>query len=199
MLSKLLKNTKFKSIISKYLKKPEVLDIILFGSVVTGKEKPRDLDVLILFKEKEDLETSYELMKELSILGIIKDIQVTTKTYSNLYSPNFKARAEILAKGHSLLYKMNLAKRAGYQNYIMFRYELKGLTQSKRMMFYYALNGRNKSKGIINKLNLIKLTNSVFLSPIESSYELSEFLESWALKFQSFPILVAEVIAKQKI
>ena len=50
MLKKLLKNAVFKSEIRKFFRKneSEIVDIILFGSIVKGKEKPRDIDILII-------------------------------------------------------------------------------------------------------------------------------------------------------
>ena len=63
ILKKLLKNTKFRSRVDTFCKenKEEIIDIILFGSIVKGKEKPRDIDILLLFKEKKDIDKAYSL------------------------------------------------------------------------------------------------------------------------------------------
>ena len=49
-----LKNTKLKSELKDFLKKNRhiLLDIIIFGSFIKGKEKPNDIDILILYKDK---------------------------------------------------------------------------------------------------------------------------------------------------
>ena len=51
--------------IIKFYKKNKdiILDIIIFGSFIKGKENPKDIDILILYKNKKDIEKSYELKK----------------------------------------------------------------------------------------------------------------------------------------
>src|SRR3989344_1739284 len=69
----LLKNIKFLYEINEFYNKnkDKIIDIILFGSAIKGKENPRDIDLLILFKEKKDLDLSYELKKRLKKFKII--------------------------------------------------------------------------------------------------------------------------------
>lgn len=83
----LLKNNKFSSSIKNFYKenKNKILDILLFGSAVKGKEKPTDIDLLIIYKiEKEDSETSHDLRVLLEKQGFI--VSITSKTYTSLYS-----------------------------------------------------------------------------------------------------------------
>ena len=79
MLSTLLNDTNFNKQIKKFYKehKNKLLDIILFGSSLRGKENPADIDILLLFKEKEDLEIAYQLKKEITKYPI----EIITKTY----------------------------------------------------------------------------------------------------------------------
>ena len=42
-------------------KNSEIEDIILFGSIVRCKEKPNDIDILLLFKNKIDKEIEYDV------------------------------------------------------------------------------------------------------------------------------------------
>ena len=81
MLKELLKNTKLMSKVQALIKEnqDEILDIVLFGSSVRGKEKPRDIDLLIIYKTKSNSELNYEIKKEFEIFGIEADL--VAKTY----------------------------------------------------------------------------------------------------------------------
>ena len=188
MLSEQLK--KLESASKKFYEenKKEVLDIILFGSVLKGKEKPRDVDILLLFKEKNSLDLMQKLRK---LLGLITDkpVEVTGKTYRELFSENFIAREALLSEGYSLINKASIAKGMGYQPEIMFNYNLKGKNKSERMRFYYSLYGRGVP-GILKKLNSIKYTDTIIICPVEHQEEMRSFLDSWKIEFKDTPILI---------
>ncbi len=189
MLMNLLKNTKFNNEIKSFLKgKKEILDIILFGSVTKGKRKPKDIDILILFKEKVNENINYELRKKLEEKGFKTDI--IGKTYKELFSVRFKPREDILSDGYSMALGEKLSEAFGYKSFVLFRYGLKNLTNSGRIRFYYALEGRAKQKGMIKSLNGIKFTNAVVLIPIQNSDEFENFLEYWNLEFKKTKILI---------
>lgn len=61
MLGKQSTSTKLKSEIKRFFIKNKdiLLDIIIFGSFIKGKEKPNDIDLLILYKNKKNLEKSH--------------------------------------------------------------------------------------------------------------------------------------------
>ena len=195
MFSAFLKSKEFSSAVIDFYKKHEkdILDIILFGSAVKGKEKPNDLDILLLFKNKEDLDTAYELRKNLETLGI--EIHITTKTYTSLFDKMFKARDVFLGEGYSLIRKEFIAKGLGYASISLFKYELKGFSQSRRMQLQYALYGRDRKSGIAKELELTKFADTVFFCPVSNAEHLKEFFDSWGIKFEQFQILVPEQIS----
>jgi len=186
----LLKNKKFKSEIRKFLKnnEKEIIDIIIFGSAIRGKEKPEDIDILILFKERENIDLNYELRKVLEKINL--KVEVTGKTYKNMLSTKFLPREDILSDGYSLALNKNISQSFGYESFIMFKYSLKGFGTSKRMMFYYALEGRRDKKGMIKELDGIKFTNAVVLIPIKNSELFEDFLNSWNIKIKRTRILI---------
>ncbi len=192
MFSEFLKNREFSSAINEFYKKhkSEVLDIILFGSAVKGKEKPDDLDILLLFRNKEDLDTAYELRKKLEKSAV--EVHVTTKTYEGLFDKNFRARAVFLGEGYSIIRKEFISKGLGYANISLFRYELKGFSQSKRMQLQYALYGRDRKSGIAKELKLRKFAGTIFFCPVENTEKLREFFEHWNIRFEQFQALLPE-------
>lgn len=199
MLKELLKNKKFLKIIKEALKKPEILDIILFGSYVKGKEKPNDIDLLILYspKTKDIIEINYKIRKELE--KVSKNIEVIGKFYSELFSSEFLARESILSEGFSLSNQKFLSECFGYKNLILFKYYLKEMNKSERMRFYYSLYGRGNEKGLLEKNQSYKFSETVILAPLENSEVIKDFLEKWKIEYIEFPILIPDNISNNKI
>lgn len=194
MLKKLLKNTKLLNEIKKFYheNEKEIIDILLFGSATRGKENPSDIDILAIYKSKDNMELSYKLKKQLERYKL--NIQVTSKKYADLFKPGFKAREAVLSEGYSLINNTFISRGLGYGNMKMFRYELKKLNKSQRMRFYYALYGRDSSGGILKDLNAKKFADTILLCPIENSESLKEFLERWNLSYLEVPALIPERI-----
>ncbi len=191
MSERLLKNTKFRSEIRKFynLSKGAILDIILFGSALKGKDNPKDIDLLILFKDNKDFDLSYKLKKILEKHGC--NAEIKESAYGDFMISPSKAKDSIISEGYSLVYNQFLAKGFGFDNFILFKYELKGMNKSQRMRFYYGLYGRTKQQsGILKKLKAIKFSESIFLCPVENAEQMKDFFSSWKMKFREFPIMI---------
>jgi len=189
MSNYLLKNTKFfRAIKSLYKKNKELLDIILFGSAIKGKEKPKDVDILLLFKTEVNNDIIYQMKKELDKFGI--DVDIDGKTWHELFESKFLARESILSEGYSLIHKKFLFELFGYNSFSLFKYTLKEKSQSDRMRFQYALLGRNNSEGIIKRLDAIRLASTVILVPVQNEETFTEFLEVWKLNYKKSKILL---------
>lgn len=190
MLKNLLENKIFCKVIQDYLKKENVLDLILFGSSIRGKEKPSDIDLLIIYakKSKENEEITYKLRKELE--SIDKRIEITDKSYEELFSSSFLARTALLSEGFSLKNNKSFTESLGYTQYTLFKYSIKNLTQTKRMQFHYSLYGRGKNKGLLDKTQSIKFSNEMILAPINNSELIKDFLEQWKIEFKNFPMII---------
>jgi len=191
MLTKQLKKileSKSKTFYSQ--NKKEVLDILLFGSVIKGKSKPHDLDILIIFKEKNNIDLIYKfrLMLESSVT---LSVEVTGKSYFELFKKTFVIREAILSEGYSLINHCFFSQGLGFVNKVMFHYNLKGKNKSERMRFYYSLHGRN-TEGILKKLDAKKFMDTVILCPVEHQEEMREFFNHWKIEFKVIPILIPE-------
>src|SRR3989338_1984079 len=139
----------------------DLVDILLFGSAVKGKDKPNDLDILLIFNRKKDLEKSQQLRRLLEKKSNL-NVSITPKTYLELFETNFLAREAILTEAYSLVNGRGIAQGLGFSNLIMFNYKLKGKNNSERMRFYYSLYGRN-SIGMLERLNAVKYTDTIIL------------------------------------
>jgi predicted nucleotidyltransferase len=185
-----LKNKKFKSEAKSFLKKnkKEIIDIMIFGSAARGKDRPKDIDVLVVFKDKVSNEIVYELRKSLEKTGLKPDI--VGKTCEGMLSSGFLPREDILSDGYSLSLGRSLSESFGYRSFVLFKYGLKDLNQSERIRFHYALMGRGGNGSMIKKLDGIKFTSAVVLVPVGSSEPFEEFLESWGIKSKKTRILI---------
>lgn len=198
MLRELLKNTKLMSKVYNIIKenKEEILDIVLFGSSVRGKEKPRDLDLLVIYKTKINPELNYKLKKEFEILKV--EIDIVSKSYTDLFKSTFLARESYLSEGFSLVQKKFIAGGLGYMPMILFRYDIKNFNKSQRMRFYYSLYGRN-TEGMLKKLRLYKFSERIIISPVEESERVKEYLNNWNIKYIEMPILIPTRIVESEI
>lgn len=190
MLKDLLKNTIFLSEIKKFFKEneKEIIDILLFGSVMRGKENPNDIDILIIYKSEDNLELNYKLKKRLERTNL--NMQINSKKYSDLFKSGFKARESFLSEGYSLVNQTPILQGLGYSSLLLFKYELKGLNKSDRMRFYYALYGRNASEGILKKLNAKKFSDGTIICAISNSEKIKEFFDIWKIGYIEVPVLL---------
>ena len=201
MLTELLKNKEFNKIIKSFIGNKEVIDIILYGSAVKGKEIPNDIDMLIIFSDKIEKQTkevlSYKIKKELEKVN--KNFQLISKKYSEIFSAEFIVRESIISEGFSLKNKNFISDSLGYSNLVLFKYSLKNLNNSQRMRFYYSLYGRGKQEGILKKEKAYKFSNEIILSHVSTSEIIKSFLEKWQIKYTSMPIMLPKRILKYKI
>ena len=176
---------------------PGVSDIILFGSVARGKDKPTDMDILVLFKERINKDAEYAIRKEVEKHQ--KNVSIVSKTEKTVLDEAFDARESIIFEGRSLLSGDKLAERHGFGSFGMFKYDFGEWSKLKKTKFYHALNGRGDKKGIADTLNCIKLADSLLLAPLEYIEGLKEFLEAWKINYVYIPTLIPIRLGRRKI
>jgi len=195
MTSKNIKSiNNLKKIVKSY---PLVDDIILFGSVVRGKEKPADTDILVIFQEKVDKNVEYLIRKELE--KVYLNLSIVSKTKQTLMDPSFDARESFLFEGVSLLTKEKSAEDYGFSSYGLFKYDFKQWDKLKKTKFYYAFNGRAGSKGFSQQLGCIKLSDRIILVPLDKIEAMRTFLESWELPYNYVPTLIPQRLSKKEL
>ena len=133
--------------LSKYLNE-KIYDIIIFGSVTRGKDKPGDIDILILFKEFDE-NIYLELSKRYHVLAVkLEDIFSLSSIL-----------VEILAEGWSVKHKKPLREILGIKAYkeFLFKRVIYGEKKdSKKTSLHYFLYGRKDR----NKEGLLKETRA---------------------------------------
>lgn len=174
-----------------------IKDIILFGSVLRGKDNPSDIDILIVFINNINKDIEYEFKKKIS--RIVSNASIISKTQDSLHDSSFSAREAILFEGYSLINKKPIASLSGFESLGIFIYQTKKLNNVDKTRFYYALNGRSGAKGVIYLLNAIKLSDNIIAVPLSQTENTKEFFTRWNIDYTYVPSLIPSRLAKKHI
>lgn len=172
-----------KKLYQKY--KDKIVDIVLFGSSVKNKLSPNDIDIAILLKNTKEAEL-LNLMKEFGRC-YEKEVHLNLIISETIISnPLYKT---ILKEGISALNNKPLHEKLGFDSGAIFSFTLTSLEKSKKVLFYYALHGKKKQRGVLNQLNGRMLSNTVIFVPVKYVDEFQSFLEQWKLDFHRMDVL----------
>lgn len=198
MLKELLKNTKFLSEIKKFFRQNEmnVIDMLLFGSFIRGKENPRDIDLMVLTVSNIRQDRIYELHKSLEKL--CPNIEITSVSYKELLSSNFIARESFLTEGYSIINKKYVSEGLGFDSFVLIRYNISSLNKSDRMRFYYSLYGRGKRGGMLYELKGYKFSDNILMVPINCLEQAKDYIDNWKMKHFEIPVLIPSRIIQSK-
>ena len=164
--------TKLKSLLSN----KEILDIIVFGSVMKGKTEPRDIDIALITRNAkiENLEGFH-----VSILSP-DDFFINPPNLVNT----------LLREGYSLRHNKNFAEVYRFSNRVLFKYELKGMGPSEKVMFVNFLRGKKDGKGLVEENHGKWLANQIFVVPVENEFIFEKFFLNKKVKFNKFYVLM---------
>lgn len=161
--------------------------ILLYGSFARGKAEARDIDIAIIVNKKKGLNEKLKLAQEFKeILAFSEKIDVKAVDFYDMRDENFLARQGILAEGYSLTHKAYLSELFGLKSFVIFSFSLENLTESKKKMFLYALNGRRGSEGLLKTKKIERLGKGALKIPLEFSEEIKEFFDSFKINYSYF-------------
>jgi len=179
-------------------KYPKLIDdIILFGSVIRGKTDPNDIDMIIIFRKKLNKDIEYEFKKNVS--SFIPNLAIISKTKNTVQDSSFSARESLLFEGYSLLKKRFIANQLGFSSYGFFKYNTKSLNNTNKTKFYYSLNGRRGSNGIVVEKNWLKISDNILGVHLNEIENAKSFFEQWGIDYTYLPILMPSRLAKKHI
>lgn len=197
MLKKLLKRleSNLKEIEDFYSQnQSKIWDIVLYGSSVRG-EKPRDLDILVIFEdvnEEEYEELPYQLKKKVEKEDLSVDVK--GKHLKEIFNPNFLAGGSIITEGYSLISSEFLTEKLNLDNYTLFNYSLKNLDKNSKTKFTYALKGRRENPGVLKEVEGRHFAPRVVLVPVQETDDFKTFLERWGVTYEEYRIAMRKVI-----
>ena len=175
--------------IKKWIKKEKVIDIILFGSVSRGKDKPNDTDLCVIIKD-EDEKKSLDLVDS---LGKLTDnpqfkFHINILTEKDVISGNTLTNT-LLSEGLSIKKNKDFSSIFGFESKILFVYSLKDFSPSKRVKFHYLLRGRYGSKGVLKEVNGEFLGTGSIIVPTNKGDYLKEVFDKWGVDYKIKRIL----------
>lgn len=192
MILKKLLNLQVLNLIKKFKKEnEEVFDVIIYGSAVKGKSDFNDLDLAILLNKKSSVSNKLKLAQELkSILKNKIDYELDVKGIDilDLMNKEFIAKQGIITSGYLILNKKNISNLFGFNSYSIFVYNLKGLNNSKKTLFRYAIGGRN-GKGLLELKGGEQLGRGSIRIPLIYEEEFKEFFEKFGINYKIFDCL----------
>lgn len=83
------------------------------------------------------------------------------------------------------------------QESVLVTYSLTGKSRSKKMLFNYALIGRNGKDGVLQKMSGKKVASGCVIIPASREAEISEFLKKHEVGFEKLRITLHEQIERQ--
>lgn len=162
------------------LKINEIEDIIIFGSKAKGRNRPEDIDVAVLVR-KDNIEIKNR------IKNILPDSDIQIITIGDIHKKIFLT---LIKEGFSIKKNAYLHNLYGLMPVKIYKYNLKQLTQSQKVMF---------ERGIKTVRGITRLSNSVVLVPIENSSEFDDFLKQWELDIDAKNYELVPFMRKEEI
>lgn len=172
-----------------WIKKNNVIDVVLFGSLVRGKYNPKDVDLCIIIKDSDE-KKSLSLVDSLGKLVDRFDFNfhVNILTTSSFVKGDTLTKT-LLTEGHSIKKGKRFSSLFGFEGKTLFVYTLKHFSSSKRVKFHYLLKGRYGSKGILKEVNGKFLGTGSIIIPTEKEDILKEIFDKWDVKYKIHRIL----------
>ena len=179
---------KLKEDLKNLLKKEKFLvDIILFGSSLKGKDLPNDIDVILIFRGK-----NYQLVDDIinKARKINENLHVEPIIIDFIY--NQDVSPYLLHEGFSIRNMKFIRDLIKFRSYIMATYSLKNMKQSDKVRFSYALYGREKNQGFLNEIKGKEIGKGSILVPVEKQDLLKKFFEQWRIEYKEQRVSIFE-------
>ena len=153
----------------KLLNNKDINDLIVFGSVAKNSLGANDIDIAVISD------------KEIDRQQLALDIRTIAKKQVDLQIISLKDYDKfiwitLIREGYSIRHDKYLHEIYRIQPIMLYKYELKQLTPSKKVMF---------ERAIKNFKEIEKLSNRVVLVPISISGEFSAFLKNWNIDIEA--------------
>ena len=173
---------------------PTIFDIILYGSAVKGKSKPRDIDIVVIFRYGTVRERLAIIQNLKQKIRVSLEVDIKGILWEELFKPDFFARTGIFLEGISLLDGKPVAQKLGFQaGVVLFVFNLKNKSHTDKVKFNYILSGRSGALGIVKKLKCHHFGPGVVQVPISSSLEFEDLLKSHTVSYTKQYALVSDI------
>lgn len=148
-----------------------IVDLIVFGSTVKGRDRPKDLDLAVLVKDEEKL--SLQQISEIRERSrdTFENIDTEVLSPSELFTADITLR--ILMEGYSLREEDFLSGILGIKPCNIYSYSLKDLNRSEKTRFNRTL------KQAVEEVGGEKIGRGVVKVPRKYSGKLEDIFSRW--------------------
>jgi predicted nucleotidyltransferase len=153
---------------------PELIDIIIFGSVARGEKGPKDVDIALLIHRKDFLKS--KAINELAKRGYDVEVVDPDEMYKD------RLYFSIVSEGFSIKEDGFLNKRTKIRRKVMFKYGLKKLNATQKVYFNRA----------IRNLKLEQVAPGVVMAPFSRVAEIDLLFRHWKLSPETKEIFFKE-------
>lgn len=160
----------------KYLKNKDILDIIVFGSIIKGKIIPGDIDIAMITHGEISID--------------IPGTHVTVLKPEDFFVNPPSIIHTLLREGYSLKKKKFLSQVYKFLNKVLFVYKLTDLKSTTKVKVVNVLKGKNKEKGLVVENSGEWLANQVFTVPVGNEHIFEKFFLNFKVKFRKSYILI---------
>jgi predicted nucleotidyltransferase len=165
------------------IKDKEIIDVILFGSIIKGKLMPKDIDIAIIINE----ELSKKLKEKIKNLN---NFHISIINLREFFINPPSIINTLFREGYSIKNKRYFSENFKFSNKVLFNYSLTSLTNSKKVKIVNILRGKGKENGLVEINNGEWLANQVFIVPISIDSLFEEFFNNFNVKFKRHYILM---------
>jgi len=170
---------KLRSILKNKIKE-NIIDIFIIGSTLKNKLSPRDLDLIVFFKEKnlKDVEEKlFEIKESLNR----KEVHIEPLFSEEIFEE--KITLNIFHEGFSIKKNKFLFELVKLNSFSIFSFSLENLSKIDKVRFAQTLYGRKKN-GLLQQEKGVILGQGSFMIDIEREEIFKEFMKKWKVKFE---------------
>ena len=157
--------------LKNWLKKKEIDDIIVFGSLIKGKKKSKDIDIAVVFSDFSE-EIWSKINKKSANFHFVK-----TKFSHMLKEPLLWQT--LIHEGYSINHEDMVSNIIGINPYFLFEYQLGNLDKTKKQIFSHALYGTGGRASFLKSVDGQKMGSKKVIVPFDKSEEIRDFFETW--------------------
>ncbi len=181
---------KLKAGLKSFLRKESYLvDLVLFGSALKGKARPRDIDLIAMFRsyDPEKIESVlYQLRKKGEELGL--ELHTEPIVVDHMFDQ--KVYPLLLHEGFSIRCSEFIHKKLNLQPLVLITYQLEDKNASDKVRFSYALYGRNKGEGMLSKIKGKVVGKGSILIPIAHQETIKPFFKQWNVAYKEQRVFI---------
>jgi len=166
-----------------------LVNIFIIGSALKGKEKPNDVDLITVFRDK-DYGRFEEINYKIKKIGDDANLKLHIEPLLVDNLINQEISSFVLHEGFSIKDMGFVNDIIGFESYLLITYDLDGKTASDKVRFSYALYGRKKGEGFIKELKGKSVGKGALMVPVGKQSGIHDFFGQWGVSYKEKRMLI---------